>query len=52
MEIMDIAFHPFTPAPAPQKLPVRLNCPFCYSPHPLAVRAAAAVQAYLAGQTA
>ena len=52
MEIMDIAFHPFTPAPAPQKLPVRLNCPFCYRPHPLAVRAAAAVQAYLAGQTA
>ena len=49
---MDIAFHPFTPAPAPQKLPVRLNCPFCYRPHPMAVRAAAAVQAYLAGQTA
>lgn len=51
MESIYTAFHPFTPAPAPQELPERLNCPFCYRPHPLALRAVETVKAFLAAQT-
>ena len=41
-------FHPFSQIPAGTVLPELFNCPFCYTPHPLAVLAADSVRQYLA----
>ena len=44
-------FHPFPQIPADTVLPKLFTCPFCYTPHPLAVMAADLVQQYLASRT-
>lgn len=44
-------FHPFAEIPADTPLPKLFNCPFCYTPHPLAVEAANCVQRYLTTRT-
>ena len=44
-------FHPFAEIPADTILPKLFNCPFCYTPHPLAVEAANCVQRYLETRT-
>lgn len=44
-------FHPFLKIPADIVLPKLFTCPFCYTPHPLAVMAADLVQQYLASRT-
>lgn len=45
-------FHRFATSIADIPLPERFTYPFCYTPHPLCVRAAEEVQAYLSRQTA
>ncbi|MEO0732028.1 MAG: RluA family pseudouridine synthase [Bacteroidota bacterium] len=45
-------FHPFDPQPAAgEPLPERFTFPFHYTPHPLALRAAAELQEHLRNQT-
>ena len=44
-------FHPFAEIPADTPLPKLFNCPFCYTPHPMAVEAANCVQRYLTTRT-
>ena len=44
-------FHPFAETAADTTLPKLFNCPFCYTPHPLAVEAANQVQRYLKTRT-
>lgn len=44
-------FHKFSETPANIVLPQFFTCPFCYTPHPLAVEAANDVQIYLASRT-
>ena len=44
-------FHPFPKIPSDTVLPKLFTCPFCYTPHPLAVMAANLVQQYLASRT-
>lgn len=41
-------FHVFSDIPADTVLPELFTCPFCYTPHPLAVEAANEVQRHLA----
>ena len=41
--------HPILARPSEMPLPGRFTYPFCYTPHPLCVRAAAEVRAYLSG---
>lgn len=48
---LTVLFHPFAEIPADSILPKLFNCPFCYTPHPLAVEAANCVQRYLATRT-
>lgn len=45
-------FHRFATSIADIPLPERFTYPFCYTPHPLCLRAAEEVQAYLRRQTA
>ena len=40
-------FHPFSQIPASIVLPELFNCPFCYTPHPLAIIAVDSVRQYL-----
>ncbi len=44
-------FHPFPEIPDGTVLPKLFTCPFCYTPHPLAVMAADLVRQYLATRT-
>ena len=44
-------FHPFAQIPADTVLPKLFNCPFCYTPHPLAVQASDCVKRYLETKT-
>ena len=44
-------FHVFSDIPADTILPEIFTCPFCYTPHPLAVKAANEVQHHLAERT-
>lgn len=44
-------FHRFATSIADIPLPERFTYPFCYTPHPLCIRAAEEVQAYLRRQT-
>lgn len=44
-------FHTFTETPVNIVLPKLFTCPFCYTPHPLAVKAANDVQRYLSART-
>lgn len=43
----EMKFHPFDTTVSPIPLPARFTYPFHYTPHPLAVKAAEEVQAYL-----
>ena len=51
MNLQDACFHPFTPEVDETTLPRLFTCPFHYEPHPLCIRAAQAVQDYLATRT-
>lgn len=44
-------FHPFAGTEQNAALPVLFTCPFCYTPHPLAQKAAAEVIKYVSGKT-
>lgn len=44
-------FHPFSEIPVDTVLPKLFTCPFCYTPHPLAVLAADQVRQYLETRT-
>ncbi len=44
-------FHPMNLEAAAMELPQRFTCPFCYEPHPLALKAVKQVQRYVASRT-